>query len=58
MNHNPDIHEPFTITNDIERLRTAGNNLEKQLMKLHANYHGSECDTCQTLITWWSINGR
>jgi hypothetical protein len=55
MNHNPDIIIAHT---DIELVRTTGNQLERQLMKLHANYHGSECETCQALIAWWTVNGR
>lgn len=58
MNHNPDIPETFIATSNIDLVRTAGNNLERQLMKLHAHYHGSECETCKALITWWTINGR
>lgn len=58
MNHNPDIPETFTATTNIDLLRTAGNNLEKELMKLHRNFHGPECSTCEALGTWWTINGR
>lgn len=58
MNHNPDIPEVFIATSNIDLLRTAGNNLEAELMKLHRHHHGSKCDTCQALDTWWTINGR
>jgi NAD-dependent SIR2 family protein deacetylase len=58
MNHNPDIPENFIATTNIDLLRTAGNNLEKELMKLHRNFHGPECSTCEALGTWWTINGR
>ena len=58
MNHNPDIPEVFIATTNIELVRNAGNQLERQLMELHAQYHGSECETCQALITWWTLNGR
>lgn len=58
VNHNPDIPEVFIATTNIELVRNAGNQLERQLMKLHAHYHGSECEICQALITWWTINGR
>ena len=58
MNHNPDIPETFIATSNIDLLRTAGNNLEAELMKLHRNHHGPECSTCEALITWWTINGR
>lgn len=58
MNHNPDIPEVFIATNNIDLLRTAGNNLERELMKLHRYNHGPECSTCQTLATWWTVNGR
>lgn len=43
---------------EIERLRNAGNSLEQELMKLHRNHHGPDCDTCQALIKWWEANGR
>lgn len=43
---------------EIERLRTSGNLLEEQLMKLHRNHHGPDCETCQALITWWETTGR
>ena len=58
VNHNPDIPETFIATNNIDLLRTAGNNLERELMKLHRNHHGPECSTCEALLTWWTINGR
>ena len=58
MNHNPDIPETFIATTNIDLLRTAGNNLEAELMKLHRNHHGPECSTCEALLTWWTINGR
>jgi len=58
MNHNPDIDELFTATTDIDLLRIAGNSLEREVMKLHRHYHGSECETCQALIAWWTLNGR
>lgn len=43
---------------EIERLRNAGNGLERELMKLHRNHHGPDCDTCQALMQWWEANGR
>jgi hypothetical protein len=55
MNHNPDI---TIATNDIELIRNAGNQLEAELMKLHRHHHGPDCETCQALITWWTINNR
>jgi hypothetical protein len=58
MNHNPDIHEVFIATTNIELIRNAGNQLEAQLMKLHRHHHGPECSTCEALLTWWTINGR
>ena len=74
MNHNPDILDrlhhaqplargPYrSLVNDsiteIERLSVAGNGLERELMKLHRNHHGPDCDTCQALIGWWEANGR
>jgi hypothetical protein len=54
MNHNPDI----ISHTDIELVRNAGNQLEAQLMKLHRHHHGSDCETCQALLTWWKINNR
>jgi len=51
--------EHFTaVADEIDLLRTAGNNLEKQLMKLHRYHHGPTCETCQALDTWWTVNGR
>ena len=58
MNHNPDIPEVFIATTNIELVRNAGNLLEKQLMKLHRHHHGPDCETCQALLTWWTVNGR
>jgi hypothetical protein len=54
MNHNPDI----ISHTDIELVRNAGNHLEAQLMKLHRHHHGPDCETCQALLTWWTINNR
>jgi len=56
MNHNPDIH--IDLTHKQQAILTAGNNLERQLMKLHRHYHGHECETCQALLTWWDLTGR
>lgn len=58
MNHNPDIHQTFKPSEDIKLVRTAGNSLERELMKLHRHHHGFKCETCQALDTWWTINGR
>lgn len=52
------VGEVNELRAEIERLRNAGNNLEKELMKLHRNHHGPDCDTCQALIGWWEANGR
>ena len=51
-------HKSDAVAAEIERLRNAGNSLERELMKLHRNYHGPDCDTCQALIRWWEVNGR
>ena len=58
VRHNPDIPETFIATNNIGLLRTAGNRLEAELMKLHRYHHGPTCETCQALDTWWTVNGR
>ena len=58
MNHNPDIPEVSIATTDIGLVRTTGNLLERELMKLHRHHHGPECSTCEALLTWWTINGR
>ena len=58
MNHTPDIRQTFKPSEDIKLLRTAGNSLERELMKLHRYHHGPSCDTCQALDTWWTVNGR
>jgi hypothetical protein len=58
VRHNPDIQEVFIATTDIELVRTAGNQLERQLMRLHRHHHGPECSTCEALLTWWTVNGR
>lgn len=54
MNHNPDIPD----TKNIEQLHTAGNQLERELMKLHRYHHGPSCETCQALNNWWTATGR
>jgi hypothetical protein len=54
----PDIPEVFIATTDIELVRNAGNQLERQLMKLHRYHHGPDCPTCQALLKWWDISGR
>lgn len=43
---------------EIGALRTAGNDLEAQLIKLHRNHHGPSCETCQALSNWWTVTGR
>lgn len=42
----------------IQRLRTVGDVLERELMKLHRNHHGENCDTCKALLDWWNATGR
>jgi hypothetical protein len=56
MRHNPDID--LDLTPKQQAILTAGNQLERQLMKLHRYHHGPECPTCQALLTWWELTGR
>jgi hypothetical protein len=55
--------ERMALMNEIpdsptELLRQAGNQLERQLMKLHRHHHGRNCEPCQALLEWWAANNR
>lgn len=43
---------------EIKHLRNVGDVLERELMKLHRNHHGENCDTCKALLDWWNAIGR